>query len=220
MIHSFIQFVEQIILPLGVIGVFLAEVIEEIIVPIPSALVLLTSGFIFLEGPLSGQLLLDLVLKIAIPASLGLTLGSLVVYYFAFYGGKIVIDKYSGFLGITWQEVLSFEDRMNKSKYDEAVFIFIRVVPIVPSSLVAIFSGVTRMPIKKYLTLTLLGSFIKAMVLGFVGYKVGNLYRQYAEQIGRVENTSLKVVLGLFVCFILYRVYKWKVAKSYPQNTI
>lgn len=211
---------EQIILPLGVFGVFLAEVIEEIIVPIPSALVLLTSGFIFLEGDISVALFSDLILKVAIPASLGLTLGSLIVYYFAYYGGKIVIDKYSSFLGITWQDVTNFEEKMNKSKYDEYLFVFLRVVPIVPSSLIAVFSGVTRMPIKKYFTLTLFGSFLKALLLGFVGYKVGDLYREYAEQISKIEDTSLKIILILFVGFILYRVYRKYFNKSYPQNTI
>ncbi len=62
MIHSFINFIEQIVLPMGALGVFFAEIIEEVVVPIPSALVLLTSGFIFLKGDFGIEILKSLVL--------------------------------------------------------------------------------------------------------------------------------------------------------------
>jgi membrane protein DedA with SNARE-associated domain len=208
MIHSFITFIEQIVLPMGALGVFFAEIIEEVIVPIPSALVLLTSGFIFLKGEFSVLIVKDLLFVIAIPGALGLTVGSLVIYYLSFYGGKPFIEKFGSFLGIEWQEVLDFDEKMNKSKYDEFLFVFARIIPVVPSSLVAIFSGVTRMPVKKYTILTLLGSFIKALIYGFVGYLVGDLYRAYAYKIAGIEKVGLIVCAVLFVLFILYRVYK------------
>lgn len=208
MVHSFIQFIEQIILPLGAIGVFLAEIIEEIIVPIPSALVLLTSGFILLKGDVSIELFRNLLLVIAVPGALGLTLGSLLIYYLSYYGGKTFIEKYGNFLGITWEEVVKFDERMSKSKYDEVIFIFARIAPLVPSSLLTIFSGVTRMPIKKYIILTFSGSFIKAIIFGFIGYKVGDLYYEYAEKISEIENYGFIIISILFAGFIFYRVYK------------
>lgn len=97
MIHSFITFIEQIVLPMGALGVFFAEIIEEIIVPIPSALVLLTSGFIFLKGDFGIDVIKNLLFVIAIPGALGLTLGSLVIYYLSFYGGKPFIEKLAVF---------------------------------------------------------------------------------------------------------------------------
>lgn len=218
MIDSFIQFVEHVVIPLGAFGVFFAEVIEEIIVPIPSALVLFTSGFLFLKGDFSLDLLKDLIFIITIPGALGLTLGSTVIYCLGFYGGKPVIEKYGNFLGVGWADVLNFENMVNKTKYDEIFFVFARIVPIVPSSLIAVFSGITRMPMKKYLVLTFIGSVIKASIYAFVGYKVGELYHTYAENISKIENIGLFIALFLLVCFIGYRMYKNKISPS--KNSI
>lgn len=208
MIHTLIQIIEHSILPLGALGVFLAEVIEEIVVPIPSSIILLTSGFIFLKGLTGIELYRELFLTVALPGALGLTLGSVVVYYCAYYGGKAFLDKYGNFIGITWEDVLAFDEKMNTSKYDEFLFIFARIVPIVPSALVAVFGGATRMPIKKYVTLSLIGAFIKATVMAFIGYKVGDLYYKYAEDISKIEDVGLIIIVVLSICFIGYRRYK------------
>lgn len=208
MIHSFITFIENIIIPMGWMGVFFAEILEEVIVPIPSALVLFTSGFILLDGEISPSFFKDLLFVITIPGAIGLTLGSLFIYYLTFYGGKLVIEKYGGYLGVSWQEFVDFDERMNKSKYDEFLFVVSRIVPIVPSSLVAVFGGLTRMPLKKYITLTLVGAFFKAMIYGFVGYKVGYLYKQYAEQVGHFEDIGLVIIFITIMVFLSNRVYK------------
>ncbi len=208
MILSFITFIEQIIIPLGAMGVFFAEILEEVIVPIPSALVLFTSGFVLLNGEISFEFFKDLLFIITIPGAIGLTLGSLVIYFLGYYGGKPVIEKYGSYLGVSWDEFVLFDEKMNKSKYDEVLFVSARIVPIVPSALIAFFGGLTRMPLKKYITLTLIGAFFKAMIYGFVGYKVGHLYKQYAEQIGHYEDIGLIVVVLVVLLFLSNRVYK------------
>ncbi|TSC70662.1 MAG: hypothetical protein CEO12_242 [Parcubacteria group bacterium Gr01-1014_46] len=208
MIYSFIQFIEHIVIPLGALGVFFAEVIEEIVVPIPSALILFTSGFVLLKGETSLELLRNLFFIITLPGALGLTLGSTVIYCLGFYGGKPFIEKYGSYLGISWSEVLDFDDKMNKSKYDEYLFVFARILPIVPSSLIAVFSGVTRMPIKKYILLTFVASIVKASIYAYIGYKVGEVYYIYAKQISNMENTGFVVAILLIVAFIVYRIYR------------
>jgi membrane protein DedA with SNARE-associated domain len=213
MIHSFITFIEQIVIPFGGLGVFLAEVIEEVIVPIPSALVLFTSGFILLQGETSFSFFRDLVFIITIPGAVGLTLGSTFIYFLGYKGGKPFIEKYGKYFEVSWQEVLDFDERLNKSKYDEYIFVFARIVPFVPSSVIAMFAGVTRMPLKKYLIFTFIGATIKSFIYGYIGYEVGDLYRVYAESIGKFENLGLILIFILGVFFIGYRVYTRKFKK-------
>lgn len=208
MIHTIISFIEKIVIPFGPFGVFFAEIIEEVIVPIPSAMVLFTAGFVLLKGDLSLSLIKDLIFVITLPASLGLTLGSLVIYSLGFYGGKPFIEKYGKFIDVSWQGVLDFDEKLNNSKYDELLFVMARIIPIVPSSLLAIFGGVTRMPVRKYIILTFLGSLLKALIYGFVGYKVGDLYSVYAEKVASLEGVGLKVVVAVFISFVGYKIYK------------
>ncbi len=207
-IFTLIQSIEHAVLPMGAFGVFLAEIIEEIVAPIPSALVLLTAGFVFLKGAFSFALLTKLIFVVVIPGALGLTLGSLFVYYIFYYGGKIFIDAYGSFFGITWSEIVKFEEKMKGSAFDEYLFLSARIVPLVPSVVIAVYGGVTRMDIKKYILLTFVGSLIKAFILGLIGYKVGSVYSVYAQKIASVENA---VLIGICICavfFIGYRMYR------------
>ena len=63
-------------------AVFLGCILEQIIVPIPASLIVLSSTFLVMQGAsLSLVSLGTLIFKIVIPASLGMTLGSLGILY-------------------------------------------------------------------------------------------------------------------------------------------
>lgn len=211
MIHTVIQLLEKFVVPLGGMGVFLAEVIEEIIVPIPSAAILLGSGFIFLKGAISWAFISTLMFTIVLPATAGLTLGSLVIYGLAYKGGKPFLDTYGKWLGVGWSDVEYVTKKFEGGTYDEISMILARVFPIIPSVLIAVFCGVTRMPYKKYIVLTAIGAFFKAFFLALIGWQVGEFYIRYASVISRIENT---VFIGVIMCitgFIIYRKVKQKV---------
>lgn len=211
MIETVIYLLEQYILPLGGFGVFSAEVIEEVIVPIPSAMILLGSGFLFLKGPLTLALIFTLFFTIVIPATLGLTLGSLVIYGLAYKGGKPFLDKYGRWLGVSWADVEVVNQKFATGVFDEWSLVLARVFPIIPSVLIAAFCGLTRMSLRKYITLTLIGAFFKALILGLVGWQVGGLYLKYAGIIGHIENTIFALIILGTVGFIVYRKFKQKV---------
>lgn len=211
MIETVIGLLEHYIIPLGGFGVFLAEVIEEVIVPIPSAMILLGSGFLFLKGPLTLSLTYTLIFTIVIPATLGLTLGSLVIYGLAYTGGKPFLDKYGRWLGVDWTDIEVVNQKFATGVFDEWSLVLARVFPIIPSVLIAAFCGLTRLPVRKYITLTLIGAFFKALFLGLIGWQVGALYLKYADIIGHIENTVFALVILGTIGFIAYRKFKRKV---------
>lgn len=210
MIHSFVLFVVEHIEPLGGVGVFIAEIIEEIIVPIPSALILLTAGFIFLKGALSVSLVWKLISTVAIPGALGLTVGSLVIYGIGFAYGKKFLDRWGSFVGITWGDVEKLQNRFNTGTIDEWFLFFGRATPVLPSVLLSIFCGFTRMPVWRYITITFIGSFCKAVSLGLLGWGTGELYMTYAERIGSLEKGIFTFCIIMVISFVLYRFFKRK----------
>jgi len=210
MIHTILALLEQYIIPLGGFGVFVAEVIEEIIVPIPSAVILLGSGFLFLKGPLTLTLVSTLFFTIVIPATIGLTLGSLVIYALAYKGGKPFLEKYGQWLSLSWSDVEVVNKKFTEGVFDEWSIILARVFPIIPSVLIAAFCGLTRMSLRKYITLTLIGAFFKALLLALIGWQVGGLYIKYAGIIGRIENTVFALTILSTLGFIVYRRWKGK----------
>ncbi len=211
MIETVIHLLEIYIIPLGGFGVFAAEVIEEVIVPIPSAMILLGSGFLFLKGPLTLGLASTLLFTIVIPATLGLTLGSLFIYGLAYKGGKPFLERYGRWLSLSWTDIEAVNQKFTEGTFDEWSLVLARVFPIIPSVLIAAFCGLTRMPIRKYITLTLVGAFFKALLLALIGWQVGELYLKYADIIGHIENTVLALTILSVVGFVLYRKFRKKV---------
>jgi len=211
MIYTIIQILERLVVPLGGLGVFSAEVIEEVIVPIPSAVILLGSGFLFLKGPFSIALLGTLLFTVVIPAALGLTLGSLVIYWLAYKGGKPFLDRYGKWLGVGWSDVEIVTKKFEAGTFDEWSMVLARVFPVIPSVLIAVFCGVTRMPYKKYTILTFIGAFFKALFLGLIGWQVGELYIRYADIIGHIENVTMILIIMAIIAFVIHRKLKRKV---------
>lgn len=211
MIESLAHFLELHILPIGPLGVFLASVIEEVIAPIPSALVMMGSGFLFISGPVNITTLLKLATFVAFPAALGVSLGSLVIFYISWYGGKVIIQRWGKWVGLSWEDILKFDERVKNTKKDELLVIGGRILPVIPSVAVTALCGLVRMNVFKYTILTFIGMFIRAMVLGAVGWQAGNLYEKYSQTVAKSEKVGLLLFsILVFSClaFLFFRKYR------------
>jgi membrane protein DedA with SNARE-associated domain len=211
MIETIVAFIQQTVFPLGALGVFVAEFVEEVIVPIPSAMILLGSGFVFLKGSISLSFLNTLFFTVVIPATAGLTIGSLVIYLLVFKFEKPFIEKFGKYLTIEQKDLDQMNERFNSGKLDEIFIILARIFPIVPSVVIAVFCGLIKMPWKKYLIITIIGAFFRSLILSLVGWQVGELYIKYAGAIGKIENTGLILLVVAFLGFVGYRKFNKKV---------
>lgn len=208
MISTLVEFLRANIIPLGAFGVFSATFIEEVIAPIPSALVLLLSGFLFLSGPMGWSLILTLVIKIVIPATLGITIGSLAVYGIAYFLGQPFLEKWGKYLGVTWDSVERAKERFSKTQKDELTLFVTRTIPVIPSVAINAFCGMVRFPFISYITLTFLGTLIRASILGLIGWKVGDYYSYYASILNKTENIVWYLIIIAIIGFLAFRNYK------------
>jgi membrane protein DedA with SNARE-associated domain len=143
---------------------------------------------------------------VALPAALGVTVGSLVVYGIAYWCGKPVLVKWGTWLGLSWNDIERLQQKFETSKNDELALFILRVIPFVPSVAISAFYGLVRFNIKKYFLYSFLGTCIRALILGIVGWQVGSLYQAYAGLISHFE-IFIWIVLGVFgVAFLLYRL--------------
>jgi len=205
MIDGLVQFLQTSILPWGAAGVFVASVIEEVIAPIPSALIMTISGFLFVTGPISLKAILALIFKVAIPAALGVTLGSYVIYYAAKFGGKFLIEKWGKYLGLYWADIEKLQTHFNGTRRDELLIGLARIIPFVPSVAISAFCGILEMNVFRYFVVSFVGVFFRGIVLGAVGWQVGNVYEKYAQIISSIENTVLISTLFAVSVFIVLK---------------
>jgi membrane protein DedA with SNARE-associated domain len=206
-----IIFLETILIAYGPLGVFLGSIVEEVIAPIPSTLVIMGTSFIILkDNIISWDALFKMFLYIVIPASFGVTIGSLVVYSITYFAGKPFLERWGKYLGISWEDIEKAEKRFKKSKSDGILLFMVRAFPIIPSVAINAFCGFVRFEIKRYLIITFLGTFVRASILGFIGWQFGSLYQKIAAEISYLEEISFLII---FLGIILFIIYKKKFQK-------
>jgi membrane protein DedA with SNARE-associated domain len=196
----------------GQVAVFIGVMIEQIIVPIPSPLIIMGAGAILIAPELSvPNAFLQILWIVVLPGTIASTLGSYIGYMISFYGGKALVIRLQRFLSVDWNEIENLEKRFHGKK--EALSIFLsRAIPVFPISLVSIFAGLLRIPIKPFTLYTFLGSIFRCFFLGFFGWWIGATYEKVATRLDSVETiVSILMLIGMGVVFV-YLYYKFRKA--------
>jgi membrane protein DedA with SNARE-associated domain len=214
MIEQLTSFIQQTIVGYGAFGVLLATLLEEIIAPIPSALVPLAAGFFLL--PAHGnfiEITYQALFVVALPVALGITMGSLAIYGIGYWGGKPVIEKNEKWLGINWKDLERTQNKLTRGKGDEVILFILRVIPVIPGVAISGFCGVARYPLKTFAVITFLGAFIRAFVLGIIGWYVGVAYIIYSETVSKTEK-YIFIALIILAMLLIGRFYFLKKVKT------
>ncbi|WP_028280746.1 DedA family protein [Arthrobacter sp. H5] len=178
---------------IGAPGAGLAIALENLFPPLPSELILPLAGFTASRGNFT-----------LIEALFWTTAGSVVGAYILFMLGvwlgrdrmRAIVSKVPL---VDIEDVDNVEAWFNRHGY-KAVF-FGRMVPIF-RSLVSIPAGVERMPVWRFLGLTLAGSLIWNTIFVLAGFYLGenwHLVEQYAD-------FFQKIVIGAVVLFVAFFV--------------
>ena len=205
MLSTLINSAELFIISNVSLAVFLGCILEQIIVPIPASLIVLTSTFLVMQGASFSLMNLGiLIVKIVIPASLGITVGSLVYYVLAYKLGTPFIDRTSRYLGVSVEDVEKVGEHINESRYDD-IFIFIaRCLPIIPAIAINLFCGLIKYDIKKYLITTFFGSAVQILGWGLLAWFSGNIYRALEAKISFLGNVVLVIIVLAVIGIIIY----------------
>src|SRR4030066_14522 len=122
----------------GQLSVFVGVMIEQVIVPIPSPLIIMGAGAVLILPGLSiSDALLQILWIIVLPGSIASTLGSYIGYMISFYGGKALVVRLQRFLDVDWDQMERLEKRFQGKKEALAIFLS-RAIPVFPISLVSI----------------------------------------------------------------------------------
>lgn len=202
---SIITLIEAFFTNYGALGVFFGSILEQIIAPIPSSMVVLGSSFFIMKGNhLSLESMVKLLLNVTLPAALGITTGSLVYYTLSYKIGAPFIERTGKYLGVSVEDVYNVEKRVRESKYDNLFLFAVRCIPIIPSIAVNLFCGLIKYPLKKYLVITFFGAMIQATILGIAGWQLGNAYMTYVNNLSILTNI-ISVIIVIGVIFYIIR---------------
>ena len=190
-------------------SVFVGVIIESVIVPIPSPLIIMGAGFLLISADLSFlEAFAPIMVQIVLPGSIASTLGAFIGYGIGYIGGKPLVERLQGFLGFTWSDVEAMEHRFREGQVNTSLF-FLRALPIFPLSVISAAAGLLRLPIRQFTLWTFYGSIPRCLFLGYLGWGLGEPYQAIAKGIDKVETIISLLLLGLILALILW--LRWRV---------
>lgn len=188
----------------GAWSVFLGVMIEQVIIPIPSPVIIMGAGLILIPAQEAWlPALLKITGQIVLPGSIASTLGAWGMYYIGVLGGKVFVDRFQRFLGFSWKDVQRLGGRMSLHGMEWSLF-FLRALPIVPLSLVSLVGGVLKVPVGIFLAWSFLGSVPRCYLLAVLGWQLGSGAMLMARGVNRFETYVSAAMAALVVGGVIY----------------
>jgi membrane protein DedA with SNARE-associated domain len=192
-----IGFVLNTIDQLGEIGVGALILLESLVPPIPSEVVLPAAGALIYFGDLSGPLTMFW-------ATLGSLLGALILYG----AGRAFGEERTRRVMLAVPLIDSDDvDRADAwfSKHGEKAVLIGRLIPGV-RSLVSLPAGAAGMPLGRFVLLTTIGSAVWNLLLIGSGWLLGTQYHVIEEHIDTANNIIYVLIGASIAVFIMRRL--------------
>ena len=186
----------------GILAVIIGVAIETIIVPLPSPLIVMAAGYILIPQSALYNVLLN-AFWISVVAGLAQTIGSYLLFFIGYFGGKPVIEKYQKYHGVSWKEISAFQKKFGKGRKEDLTLFILRALPIMPLSVVSGVAGVMEMNFKRYSIATFLGVIPRNLLLAILGYSFGEFYHLLAGKIDHAETIMTVILLLLIIAYII-----------------
>lgn len=187
----------------GYLGIFLLMVLENVIPPVPSEVIM------SLGGIAAGQGKMDFTLLVLV-GTLGCIFGNLFWYEiglrFGYQRLKPAVDRWGRWLTMDWEDVEKLRGFFDR--WGGITVLVFRFMPI-GRTVISIPAGLLQMPRWRFIVYTTIGSAIWNTMLVGVGFWLGTNFETIDHWIAPVVTAVIVVVIALYV----WRVLTWK-----PRN--
>jgi len=198
-------------------AMFLGGLIEQLLVPIPSPIISLAGGaFLVKTSQNFFSILSDIFLNVSLPYSIGATIGVSLIFLLTYFLGKVFVDKFGKYFGLTWNLIEKLKADFQKGIKDELFIVISCSIPVVPVSLVSAFCGAFRIKPKKFYPFIFLGLIIRSSILGFIGFEMGETFMSLAQGLNKTE--SILTLVGIIIVVIVLGYLYFKREKWIKQN--
>jgi membrane protein DedA with SNARE-associated domain len=159
----------------GYAVVFIGVFLENAGAPVPGETMLLAGAALSRYGSLS-------LPWVIVAAILGATFGDNLGFFIGRRGGRILVERYGAFLGLTKARLVQF-DRFFEQHGAKTVFIarFVTGLRVVG----ALLAGASRLTWPRFLVFNALGAVAWSVTFGVVGYVLGYSWHTLEQWIGR-----------------------------------
>lgn len=191
------EFITNLIGEYGYFGMFLAMVLEAVIIVIPSEAVLATGGILASQKIFSfcGAFLVGL---------LGSVFCAVAIYGMGYFGGRPFINKYGKYFFMKEEDI----EKSDSWFYKYGLFgaLIGRNFPII-RTLISLPIGIMRLSFSRFLLYTTIGSIPWTFVFVYVGYSLGNNWVLLKNYVSRLK-VPIQILLVLLILSYFYKKLK------------
>ena len=192
------QFVTDLIGNYGYFGMFLAMVLEAVIIIIPSELVLATGGI------LASRKIFTFPLAF-LTGLLGSVFCAIAIYFMGYFGGKPFIKKYGKYFFMKAEDVEKSDSWF--SKYGLFGALIGRNFPII-RTLISLPIGIMRLSFPKFVIYTTIGSIPWTFIFVYMGYALGNNWVILKEFTSKLKLPIKILILILIISYFYKKITK------------
>jgi membrane protein DedA with SNARE-associated domain len=190
-----VDFAVRVIGDLGLFGVYVLTVLESACIPIPSEATMMFAGFNVADGKFP-------LWAAVVVAILGELTGALIAYGVGYFGRVDLIEKHGKRIHVSPAK-LQTADRWF-ARHGEATVFFGRMIPVV-RAFVSLPAGVARMPLRRFIPFTVLGSAPWLLAWALAGRAAGDNWRHYRHYVGYLDYAVLAAIIGGIVYLVVRR---------------
>ena len=191
-----IDFATELVESIGIFGAGLFIAIESVVIPLPSEIVLLLSGFNVSIGEFS-------FFSVWIATTIGSLVGAYFLYSLGYAVSKEGIEKlvlrFGKFVGIKQRDVDAAFRWFDK--YGTFVIFFGRLIPLI-RSLVSIPAGLAKMNMVRFSLLTAAGSGIWNALWIYIGIQLGVRWRDAENWAKYLDYAVYALVVLITIVFV------------------
>ena len=205
MLHTVLGNVEAMLRTLSAIVplelfVFVGAMLEEIIAPIPSMLVMTTAGFLARLQEHTPFFLAWLV----VVGNLGKMLGYLGWYVVGDKLEDIVVGKFGNVFGLTHADIERIGQRFSGNEWRDGALIFLlRAVPFFPSLAVSLACGVIKIELRTFVVASYFGNACKDAVYISIGYFGIQAFQTFLLDMERVRFGLGLLIWGVAIILLV-----------------
>jgi membrane protein DedA with SNARE-associated domain len=171
---------------LGLTGIFIGMVLESAAVPIPSEIILPFAGYLVFLGRTSW-------VAAGLTALAGGTLGAVVSYAVAYWGGRAILGRW-----IRPHELERAEAWFRR--YGDPAVFFGRLIPGV-RTFISLPAGYAKMPFGRFVAYSVLGALPWTVIFMYLGFAGGQHWQQVVHYDKLVYVIGAVIAVGWLVWF-------------------
>lgn len=190
--------------------VIIGSVLEELIPPIPSPFVMSTAGLSLVNDQRNWMTFA----WIAAVGAVGKTAASWVIYLVSDKFEDVIIGRFGKYLGVTHTQIEKLGSKLGNGWKDEVLLVAIRAIPLIPSFIISFGCGVLKTEIKSFLATTLIGSFLRNLLLLYISVVGFQEFVELRESTNNPTALTVAFVLAVIVVIVVGYMIKGKLSRK------